>query len=189
MSNYSAWAVASWAIIFALNAYTIMVDSESTTESKEKIYLVLGFMIPLLVTIVWYTFFSGNETFTTSLLVMYVITGVPLVILIYIYAKIIVHFRRVLDKQHAKKMCYQIIGYPTVLVINLLVTICVTVMAQADGCFSLVSVSLNGVWCFQGLIDAVLYGFNPVLRNEVENYRKRKSTISLDTSRLAEALN
>jgi len=102
----------------------------------------------------------------------------------------VIEAKEILDQESAKRFLQQIVYYPLVLGVNLILTVISSAIGFGSECMPLSCAILNGCWCLQGLIDAILYGNNSIVRNEMKaHWKKRKSsqTISQTSESLSEA--
>jgi len=126
-------------------------------------------------------FFNNPDVYTMSA-IYYLFSAGPLVVLFVIYYMLIREMNVVMNKESAKRLCYQIIGYPIVLSLNQIFNVVSMVIEDTEGCQTEVSLLLNLGWAFQGLVDAVMYGFNPIFKEELRNRGKGRVREGLTVS-------
>jgi len=155
---------------------------------NEKILLVIGYVIPLVPSIV---FSVPGVSYQVASATEFITFGAPLIYLGFVYGKIVIEAREILDQGSAKKFVQTIVYYPLVLGVNLILTLVAGVIGLEGGCMPLICAIMDSCWCFQGLIDAILYGYNSIVREEMQAYlrkSKRDRAASLIPKSLAASL-
>jgi len=176
LSTFSCTAIYVWAILFAVNVLNLISNNSIKWIMNEKICLCLGYGFPALtglisVLIAWYgnIGFLFNKTYT---LVTYL---VPLCILLWNYFLIIRTSRTMMNPETSKKLIRQIIVYPIVLTMNLILCLIGSLILDSDQCLTQGFTVLTSMWYLQGFVDALCYGVNPTLRQELRAFCSRKS--------------
>jgi len=181
LNNYSQIAVNAWAIIFTFNVYNIIDNKSVHWVTNEKLCLFIGFILPLpLVLLQWWIQAKCEwGVFASS------VNGVVLIILLVMYARIAHKARNIMQYDSANRLMLQVIGYSIVLTINLICDMVGITISQMKGCVSMSYFWLHFVWYLQGFADAVVYGMNPVFRQELwarlSRKEKRREESMLDS--------
>jgi len=140
---------------------------------NEKVMLVIGYVIPLVPSIV---FSVPGVSYQVASATEFVTFIIPLVYLLFVYGKIAIETKKILDQESAKKLIQEIRYYPLVLGVNLMLIVIASLIGFESECMSLFCAILDSCWCLQGLIDAILYGNNSIVRKEMLSYWRGRSS-------------
>jgi len=170
---YGKVTITMWAMIFGVQLHCIITNR---TQMDEKVLLLIGYVVPLLPAVAFsmlnlsYRFVSEVQFITAIILLVY---------LLFVYGRIVIGAKQMLNQESAKRLIQQIMYYPAVLGVNLILSAVSAVIEFESECVTMTSAVLIGLWYFQGLIDAILYGNNTIVREEIKAYwRKRNLTES-----------
>jgi len=167
--------VTAWGIIFGINLHCIIINRP---QMNEKMLLFIGYAIPLLPPIVFSLLSASDQALSA---IQFYANIVPLLYLLFVYGKIVIDAKQILNQASAKRLIQQTLYYPAVLGVNLILTMVAGVIAIDDECLTPTNLLLNGFWCFQGLIDAALYGNNSIVRKEYRRQNTGQSPILLES--------
>jgi len=170
---YSGTSVISWAIVFSINVYNIISNKAANWVSNEKLCLFLVFIAPIPFAIGMYLTQTGGYAFENSV-PGFIGFGSALIILILSHLKIFWTARKVMNNESAKRVFLQTIGYSIVLTVNLGITILGILIERFYGCLPESYIWVHSCWFFQGLTDAIVYGVNPIFREEIWAFFSRK---------------
>jgi len=174
---YGECTVTVWGIIFGVQLHCIITNR---TQTDEKFLLLIGYVFPLLPSITFSLLPMNDKTLSEA---QSIIAIILLMYLLFVYRRIVIGAKQMLNQESAKRLIQQIMYYPAVLGVNLIFLAVTSVIEMESGCTTVVSGVLSGLWYFQGLIDAILYGNNTIVREEIKAYwRKRNLTQSHESS-------
>jgi len=178
MSEFSTSASCVWAILFAVNVLNILSNNSIKWVMNEKLCLCLGYGLTAVSGLVS-VLIAWSENIEVLFNKTYTLAGclVPLCIVLWIYFLIIRKSRRVLNPESSKNIIRQIIVYPMVLTLILILRLIGELIIGNDQCVGQESIVLLSVWYVQGVVDAIYYGMNPTFRQELRAYwSEKKST-------------
>jgi len=181
LQNYASVSVILWGIIFATNVYNIISNKSANWAnwvSNEIICLALGFILPIPLALVLLWSELGQATLIQTYIVLYGLYATALIALLFLYVKTMTKVRDVMEYESAKRACLQIVGYSIVLTINTICNLVAVIESQIRGCVPENYFWLHSVWYWQGFVDAIVYGMNPVFRQELRALCLRKDTTS-----------
>ena len=178
ISRYSSFI---WPLILAINLYQIIVAKRSNNLSRyECFWLLIGFVIPILIISILKCF--GQIQFEQSLAPTLINFIIPVVLIIFFtllaYIKFIKAAQVAFGNEEAKKIMKIILPYSFATIIILIPVCAFNILYSNDGCFTLLSSILLLIRFLQGAIDAIIFSFNPSIREEIRKYfRKSNETI------------
>ena len=178
-----------WASVFGLKLYFVVVQHRLHSKEDEIIALLTGFGLPNILTIIWMSFkwpqtyldSEGNEDFIEyKVFYCYVPSAIILIISVLSYIRIIIASKMIFPEE-SHLFLKQIAPYPIAIWI-IVITLYMQFFTEEDNSckgmiISLVSTNIRNM---QGFIDAMIYGFNPIMRNELKKYFEKKNNLNSD---------
>jgi len=165
-----------WAILFAVNVLNLINNNSIKWIMNEKVCLYLGYGLPAVIGLIFVLIENGNIAFFFSKTYTLVAGLVPLCILLWMYFLIIRASRTLMNPETSKKLIRQIIVYPMMLTLNLILCLIGSMIMDNSQCITQGVAVLTSTLYLQGFVDALCYGVNPTLRQELRAFWSRKST-------------
>ena len=178
-----------WASVFGLKLYFVVVQHRLHSKEDEIIAILTGFGLPNMLTIIWvslgwsqtYLDSEGNEDFIEYMVFYcYVPSAIILIISVLSYIRVIIASKMIFQEE-SHLFLKQIAPYPIAIWIIVITLYLEFITAQDNSCtgmiVSLVSTNIRNM---QGFIDAIIYGFNPIMRNELKIYVEKKNHLNSD---------
>jgi len=114
---------------------------------NEKVMLVIGYVIPLVPSIV---FSVPGVSYQVASATEFVTFIIPLVYLLFVYGKIAIETKKILDQESAKKLIQEIRYYPLVLGVNLMLIVIASLIGFESECMSLFLCNFGFMLVFTG---------------------------------------
>ena len=172
-----------WPLIVVVNLYQIIVAKRSNNLSHyELFWLVIGFVIPIIVVFILSCF--GLIQFKQNLTLIIIEFIIPIIFLEFFTLLTIIKFAKAAQfafgNEEAKKIIGMILPYSLAAIVISIPACAFNIIYSFDGCFTFSSglfLSLRGL---QGAFDAIVFSFNPNVREEMRKYfRNSDETINL----------
>ena len=81
------------------------------------------------------------------------------------------------EEEEAKKFIKMILPYPLITIV-ISIPVCVfNIMYSSEGCFTLLSGIFVSIKFLQGALDAIVFGSNPTVREEIRYYFRKNNEI------------
>jgi len=200
---YTTYSSSFWLMIIA-HVFYHMVKQESDTISVgysiHVKYLLIGFGLPVIATGIglYYELFGNylgidctiksvdaSQLLIVSVYAISLPTCLTFVVISGFYLKSLMYLRNFVDPSLAKKICYETVFYPIVFLLgnlfNFVANIANNVEGNTGNIFWLMLVGMI-LKRLQGLLDAVVYGYNPQVRSEVASYLVKRRETNATTS-------
>jgi len=174
--DYTGTTLIAWAIIFVINVYNIISNQSANWVTNERLILVIGYGLTIPVASLLFWSQIGGFSQDEANAFFYAFDGLALCSLLFMYLKLMMKSKKLMEHESAKRVCYQTIGYSIVLTINLMCNIIAQIIVQVNGCMNESYFWLHGVWYLQGFIDSIVYGMNPIFRQELRTFLTRKDS-------------
>ena len=83
-----------------------------------------------------------------------------------------------LEEQEAKRIVKMILPYPliTIIISISLLTFYILSLKSPNGCYTLLAGIFLSIRCLQGTLDAIVFSFNPTVKEEMRKYFKKNDT-------------
>ena len=176
-SRYSSFI---WPLILAINLYQMIVAKRSNNLSRyEFFWLFIGFVIPIIVVFILNCF--GLIQFQQNFTLIFIEIVIPIVLMIFFtffaYIKLAKASKSAFGEEEAKKMMKMILPYSIAIIVMSVPTCAYNILHLSSECFTFLSGMLLPFRGLQGTIDAIVFSFNPAVREEMRKYfRERNET-------------
>ena len=170
-----------WPLILAINLYQIVAKRNNNLTRYEFLWLFIGFVIPIMIVFTLNCF--GLIQFHQSITVIITQYIIPIILMVFFilsaYFKSIKASKLAFgEEEEAKKFIKMILPYPLITIV-ISIPVCVfNIMYSSEGCFTLLSSAFLSVRFLQGALDAIVFGFNPTLREEIRKYFRKNNETS-----------
>ena len=176
---YFYYSTLIWPLIFAINLYQIVEKHKSNISRYEIHYLCIGFVVPLIL-VATYQYLGWlestfNPTIISGLLMTYIPIFIILAITSFIYIKLIIAFKTIFNEKEAKSMIIQILPYPLITFILVICLLIFQIEMETQPCITFIEILIGSLKNLQGIADAFVYGFNPVVQEEIKIYFNKKN--------------
>ena len=160
-----------WPLILAINLYQIVAKRNNNLSTYEFIYLFFGFIIPIIIVFILNCFGLIQLKNPVFGIIDYLI---PLILIIIFslltYIKLIRASIFALEEEETKKVIKIIIPYPLVTIVASLSMCSFIIVFSPNECFTLLSGILLSIRCLQGALDAIVFSFNPTVKEEMRKH-------------------
>ena len=177
------WSTANiWSFLFSLNIYWMLKGNQNL--KKYEIYaLIFNYVIMLLVTIAYTYVISNTQNYFFLVdLVGGLFLILAMIATIFIYKKVVQASKIIFDLENSKRALINIMRYPIVTIIMIIMYIIERILFVMEGCSIILTVIFT-FRCLQGFIDAIIYGFNSSVRDEIRFYFSKRYDNNLSNSR------
>ena len=183
-----------WCILFAWNIYQIIVKNINDFTKNECYHILFTYGISLFVAFFYRTFaLNDSDCIPEFLLKNYetlkIIFGfipevIMVMIIIVIYVKIIIGSKTTLGAINYGTFIKQIILFPIGVIIYSTCTLAQQINFNITGCLNIVFLGIGSFKPLICLMNAILYGYNSTVREEIKYYyhNHRKPLLSQEVS-------
>ena len=173
-----------WPLILAITLYQIILAKRSNNLSHyELFWLFIGFFIPIIIVLTLYCF--GLIPFYEKIAVTIIEIIIPEMLMILFTFLAYVKFNNAaifaFGDEEAKKIMKIILPYSFTTILILIPACAFNIINSLKRCMTPLSSVLLSLKLLQGTVDAIIYSFNPAVREEIRKaFRKNRiETIDL----------
>ena len=164
-----------WPLILAINLYQIVAKYDNNLSHLEFLWLFIGFIFPIIIVFIMKCF--GLVQFHETLIITTMQYIIPVIFIAFFilltYIKLIKASKFAFEEEEARKFIRMIIPYPIITVIISIPYCAFNILYSSSGCFTLFLISLLSIRCLQGFFEALVFGFNPTVREEWKSYFRK----------------
>ena len=167
-----------WALILAINLYQIVAKHNNNLSKYEPLWLFIGFVIPIII-VLTLKYFELIQ-FHSNLRVIEL--EIPVILIAFFslltYIKLMRGSTFSLEEEEAKRIIKIILPYPLVTIVASLSACPFYILFSQNECFTLLSGIFWSIRCLQGILDAIVFGFNPTVKQEMRNYFNKNNEMN-----------
>ena len=177
-----SYSTTIWPLIFGINLYQIIVNHHVDLSRYELLHLFIGFIFPVILVSLWEVIDSMDieSELIMEITQYYAPMFLILLLFICIYIKLMRTIKVLFKEEDAKKFIKQVLPYPIIAVTATLSLCASQLVGELNGCYTLLANLLPLIKYSQSIFDAIIYGFNPTMKEELKNYYNSSKFIKHD---------
>ena len=169
-----------WTLAIGLTILAMVEERLDFLEKYQALLIISIFGISITMSYLWLDYDSLSNSqyldLNDSIEIVYIPAGVVCILLGMLLYMVRKYIKKNFEKFTANKMFIELMWYPLTLLFFIGLMVAERIIYNVSNCQSFMIMIIVDLRSAQGLIDTIIYGFNPTFRKEIASHGKRKNS-------------
>ena len=164
-----------WSICIGITILSIILARVDLIHKLEYLIIIMSFGIPIIITYMWYRVNSLSAIQeinpSNSTLFVYIPSFIAFSLIMILTFMVRKPLKSAFGKILPRALLIQLMCYPLILLVTIGIAVIEQILLNNNNCQTFIILMIHYLRNIQGLIDAIVFGFNPTFRKEVQRQK------------------